>query len=111
MSDRAFDLAPAVRQHENHSASVRRDGDRAIKNYHDAPRRIFIRGFVFVLRRAAINLPEIENSAIVNNATIYARQVRVIENRQATSCLRFSEVAVVSKETLCFEVTVGRIDG
>ncbi|EUC12354.1 hypothetical protein PMI06_008737 [Burkholderia sp. BT03] len=35
----AFDLAAADRQHENHSASVRRDGGHVIKNFHDVRRQ------------------------------------------------------------------------
>jgi hypothetical protein len=36
--NRTFDLTAANQRHENDGASVRRDGGRPIKNFHDVPR-------------------------------------------------------------------------
>jgi hypothetical protein len=40
--------------------------------------------FVFVLRRAQINLPEVESSMIVYEPTLQSHQVSLVDNRQAT---------------------------
>src|SRR4051812_24124842 len=83
-----FDIPAAERHDEDDGASIRRDGGRAIKNIHDTPRRCHSRS-LHVLRRSAINLPEVERQAIVDDSTL------IDDTRAMTYALDSSQAVVV----------------